>query len=213
MSDFPDDLLRRHARRLAGRPPSAGALIREPARSVETACFLRYCLLLATDRLLMMVRRQVADLWRRADTDALATHGDWALLYQDLLAELGAILANSGADDGQIREHLHSLLTAHRERRPASRAEIIRERLIDGVRPVRALLSALMRLPWAATDQHPVQEALHWLQDLYAHEQRVLPVGTRIFLGRVWQKVLNGPDRERAFCAFEVATLMGMALS
>jgi len=73
MANFPDDLLRRHARRLAGRPPSAGALIQEPARSVETACFLRYCLLLATDRLLMMVRRQVADLWRRAASGALAT--------------------------------------------------------------------------------------------------------------------------------------------
>jgi len=34
MGDFPDDLLRRY-RRLAGRPPSAGALIQEPARSVE----------------------------------------------------------------------------------------------------------------------------------------------------------------------------------
>jgi hypothetical protein len=54
-----------HARRLAGRPPSAGALIQEAACSVETASFLRYCLLLATDQLLMMVRRQVADLWRR----------------------------------------------------------------------------------------------------------------------------------------------------
>jgi hypothetical protein len=57
MGDFPDDLLRRHARRLARRSPSAGALIQEPARSIETACFLRYCPLLATDRLLMMVRR------------------------------------------------------------------------------------------------------------------------------------------------------------
>jgi hypothetical protein len=208
MSDFAEDLLRRHARRLAGRPPSAGALIQEPGRSVETACFLRYCLLLATDRLLMMVRRQAADLWRPAATDALATHSDWALLYQDLLAELGAILANRGADEGQIREQLHSLLAAHRERRPASRAEIIRERLIDGVRPVRALLSALVRLPWQATEQHPVREALRRLHDFYAHEQRHLPVDTRIFLGRVWQKVLNGPDRERAFCAFEVATLL-----
>lgn len=33
---------------------AAGALIQEPARSVETACFLRYSLLLATDRLLVM---------------------------------------------------------------------------------------------------------------------------------------------------------------
>jgi hypothetical protein len=78
MGDFPDDLLRRHARRLAGRPPSAGALIQEPARSIETACFLRYCLLTATDRLLMMVRRQVAHLWRRAAIGATARQGDWA---------------------------------------------------------------------------------------------------------------------------------------
>jgi hypothetical protein len=72
------------------------------------------------------------------------------------------------------------------------------------------LLSALVRLPWAATDQHPVREALRRLQDLYAHEQRDLPVGTQIFLGRVWQQVLNGLDRERAFCAFEVATLLAL---
>ena len=210
MGDFPDDLLRRHARQLAGRPPSAGALIQEPARSVETACFLRYCLLLATDRLLMMVRRQVADLWRRAATGALATHSDWALLYQELLAALSAILAEPAADDAKIRDHLHSLLTEHRARRPASRAELVRGRLIDGVRPVRSLLSALVRLPWAATDNHPVLQALRRLQDLYTHEQRHLPVGTQIFLGRVWQEALAGHDRERAFCAFEVATLLAL---
>jgi hypothetical protein len=109
-------------------------------------------------------------------TDAIATHSDWALLYQELLAELGTILANSGADENEIREHLHSLLAAHRACRPASRAEIVRGRRIDGVRPVRSLLSALVRLPWAATDQHPVREASRRLQDLYAHEQRHLPV-------------------------------------
>jgi hypothetical protein len=38
LGDFPDDLLRRHARRLAGRPPSAGSLIREPARSISDPC-------------------------------------------------------------------------------------------------------------------------------------------------------------------------------
>jgi hypothetical protein len=82
-----------------------------------------------------------------------------------------------------------------------------RERLIDGVRPVRSLLNALVRWPWQATDNHPVLPALRCLQGLYAHEQRHLPTGTRIFLGRVRQEVLENPDRERAFCAFEVATL------
>ena len=210
MGDFPDDLLRRHARRLARRSPSAGALIQEPARSIETACFLRYCLLLATDRLLMMVRRQVADLWRRAAIAATATQGDWALLYQELLAALGAILAEPPTDDAQVREHLHSLLTEHKARRPASRAELIRGRLIDGVRPVRTLLNALVRLPWQATDNHPVLQALRRLQDLYVHEQRQLPVATQIFLGLVWQETLTSSDRERAFCAFEVATLLAL---
>ena len=88
LKDFPDDLLRRHARRLAGRPPSAGALIREPVRTIETACFLRYSLLTATDRLLMMVRRRVADLWRQAATGAEAALGGWATLYQELLGAL-----------------------------------------------------------------------------------------------------------------------------
>ena len=83
--EFPDDLLRRHARRLTSRPPSVGARIREPLRGIETACFLRYGLLIATDRLLLMVRRRVADLWRAASIEADVTLTDWAHLYRELL--------------------------------------------------------------------------------------------------------------------------------
>lgn len=59
-------------------------------------------------------------------------------------------------------------------------------------------------------DDHPVVQALRGLRDLYAHEQRHLPLGTQIFLGRVWQEALSSTDRERAFCAFEVATLLAL---
>src|ERR1700690_808447 len=69
-ADVPDDLLQRYARRLANRPPSIGARIKEPLRTIESAYFLRFCLLIGTDRLLLMVRRRVADLWRHATTDA-----------------------------------------------------------------------------------------------------------------------------------------------
>ena len=210
LSDLPDELLRRHARRLAGRPPSAGALIREPGRSIETVCFLRYCLLTATDRLLLMVRRQVADLWRRAAIVADTARGDWADLYQDLLGALGAIVADPAATDAGIREQLQSLLATHRAHRPATRAHLVRERLIDGVRPVRLLLTAIVRLPWQAADAHPVLAALRRLHDLYVREQRSLPTDTHVFLGRVWQESFAGPDRERAFCAFEVATLLAL---
>jgi TnpA family transposase len=47
------------------------------------------------------------------------------------------------------------------------------------------------------------------LQDLYAHDQRSLPSAVHVFLGRVWREALARPDRERAICAFEVATLLG----
>src|SRR5207253_1429692 len=66
LGTLPDLIVRRYARRLASRPPSAGAKIKEPARTVEVACFLRYCLLTATDQLILMVQRRVADLWRHA---------------------------------------------------------------------------------------------------------------------------------------------------
>jgi hypothetical protein len=72
----------------------------ERSSIAKTNCFLRYCLLTATDRLLMIVRRQVADLWRRAATGATATQSDWALLYQELLAALGAIVADPPAGEG-----------------------------------------------------------------------------------------------------------------
>ena len=58
-----------------------------------------------------------------------------------------------------MREQLQPLLATHRARRPATHVQLVRERLIDGVRPVRSLLSALVWLLWQATDAHPVLAA------------------------------------------------------
>ncbi|MCC5307807.1 hypothetical protein LMO65_14355, partial [Staphylococcus aureus] len=87
LADIPDLILRRYARRLVSRPPSAGAKIKEPARTVEVACFLRYCLLTTTDQLILMVQRRIADLWRQDAADVPATV-NWAAMYKTLLGEL-----------------------------------------------------------------------------------------------------------------------------
>jgi hypothetical protein len=50
LGELNDVLVRRYARRMATRPPSVSARIKEPARTVEVACFLRYCLLTASDQ-------------------------------------------------------------------------------------------------------------------------------------------------------------------
>jgi hypothetical protein len=60
-------------------------MIVEPGRTIEVACFMRYSLQVNTDRLLMMVRRRVADLWRHATKDANRVLIHWADLYRELL--------------------------------------------------------------------------------------------------------------------------------
>ncbi len=74
LADIPDLILRRYARRLVSRPPSAGAKIKEPARTVEVACFLRYCLFTTTDQLILMVQRRIL-LPERARQRALCRTG------------------------------------------------------------------------------------------------------------------------------------------
>jgi TnpA family transposase len=208
--EAPDDLLRRYARRLASRPPSAGRLIREPVRTIEVAYFLRYCSLTCTDRVLLMVRRRVADLWRRATKDANQVLIHWADLYRELLASLGALASDATVADSEIRERLRLLVAAHQQRKPPTRAQLVREHLIEEIRPVRSLLTALVLLPWQAVPGHPVLAALQRLKELYEHGVKELPVSTSIDFGKVWRALLSGADRERAFRAFEVATLLSL---
>ncbi len=91
--DIPDTTLRRYARRLAARPPAKGARITEPTRTIEVACFLRYCLLATTDHLLLMVRRRVAELWRTAGVGIEVAGVGWVDLYRELIGSVDALAA------------------------------------------------------------------------------------------------------------------------
>jgi hypothetical protein len=210
LADIPAAQLRRYAKRLAARPPAAGARIKEPRRTIEVACFLRYCLLLATDHLILMVHRRVADLWRHARAGADASTAHWADLYQQLLADLGRLVADEQITDAQARQRLAELVARNEQRRPPSKSRIARDRMIEAIGPVRGLLSALVNQPWQATGEHPVTEAMRALRDLYARRTRVLPDGINPSLGSVWRDAITGFDRERAFRAFEVGTLLAL---
>jgi hypothetical protein len=187
---------------------AAGRLIVEPRRTIEVACFMRISLLTNTDRLLLMVRRRVADLWRRASKDANRVLIHWADLYRELLASVGALAGDTTVADSDVRERLRSLVAEHQQRKPPTRAQLVRDHLTLEIRSVRSLLSALMILPWEATPGHPVLAAIQLLRALYEHNARELPTTTAIDLGRAWRALLSGADREQAFRAFEVATLL-----
>ena len=210
LADIPDLILRRYARRLVSRPPSAGAKIKEPARTVDVSCFLRYCLFTTTDQLILMVQRRIADLWRQAAADVPATV-NWAAMYKTLLGELVALSAQGAVPDAELRARLEALITETQKRKPPSRASLVSEGLIDGIRPVRSLLVAIAKLPWQATGEHPAIEYLAKLQALYLKGSRKLPVEVVApSLGMIWQVSISSPDRERAFQALEVATLFAL---
>ena len=207
LGGIPDLVLRRYARRLISRPPSAGAKIKEPARTVEVACFLRYCLYTATDQLILMVQRRIADLWRQAAANVPASV-NWAEMYKTLLAELVALNAAGAVPDAELRARLDALIISSQKRKPPSRASLVREGLIDAIRPVRSLLVAIAKLPWLAAGEHCAIDALAQLRDLYARNAKKLPPGAVASgLGAVWRNAICSLDRERAFQAFEVATL------
>ena len=210
LPELPAAQLRRYAKRLASRAPAAGARIKEPGRTIEVACFLRYCLLAATDHLILMVRRRVADLWRYARTGADQSALNWAKLYQELLVDLGRLVVDQQITDAQARQRLAELVATNEQRRPPSKSQIARDRLIEAIRPVRGLLRELVKQPWQAGGEHPVVEAMTALRDLYERQARILPDGIRPYLGSVWRDAITGFDRERAFRALEVGTLLGL---
>ncbi|MEJ8860056.1 Tn3 family transposase, partial [Variovorax robiniae] len=209
LGDLNDVLVRRYARRMAGRPPSVSARIKEPARTLELSCFLRYCLLTATDQIIFMFQRRVADLWRQCAEGVAAL--DWAQQYQQLLQQISDLTADDAVPDAELRASLRNLVAASRAQRPPSRASVIRQRLIDAIAPVRSLLAGVSRLPWQATGGHPVLDALDRLRAAYAGGTRRLPAEVAALrLGPAWREAIADPDRERAFKAMEVATLLAL---
>jgi len=105
LGDLNAALVRRLARRLALRAPSASAKIKEPARAVEVACFLRHCLMTATDQWILMVQRRVVDLWRQSAA-GVPTPVDWGAQYRALLEELARLSADEAVPDAELRTRL-----------------------------------------------------------------------------------------------------------
>jgi len=144
--------------------------------------------------------RRVAELWRTAGTGVEAITSEWATLYQELTREVARLAAAPPADGVILQGELRRVLAEQRSRQPRSRADRIRDRLIEGVRPVRSLLRALVTLPWAGTDGHPVLAALHVLRVGYDADDMTLASTVALSLGVTVDTALHltplGPEPE-----------------
>jgi hypothetical protein len=175
LDSLPNLVVWRYARRLASRPPSVGARIKEPARTVEVAFFLRYCLFNATDQAILMAQRRVSDLWRTVEACITETV-NWADKYKTLPGVLACLPVQGELPDAELRSRIAALVDTGQQRKPPNRASVVRERMIDAIRPVRALLFEITKLPWQADSEHSVTTALAQLPKLYADKRRELPV-------------------------------------
>ena len=210
LGNLSDLIVRRYARQLANRSPDVGARIKGPRRTVEVACFLRYCLFTTTDQAILMIQRRVTDLWRMAREEVPDTI-NWAVLYKKLVTDLTGLAAQGELAEGQLRMRVVELADACQQAKPPNRASLERERLFEGIRPVRSLLAEIGKLPWQADEDSPVLAALKQLLQLYADKARELPVEISApRLGRVWSAVIAGEDRDKAMRALEVATLFSL---
>jgi hypothetical protein len=83
---------------IANSAPFVEARIKEPRRTVEVACLLRYCLFATTDQAILMILRQMADLWLHAGANLTET-ANWAAFYKNFLTNVtsGCKLTQGGA--------------------------------------------------------------------------------------------------------------------
>ena len=158
--------------------------------------------------MVLMVRRRVADIWREAAASVKPLI-DWAVLYRKLFAEVQNLATRIDVPDHAIRGRLFEI-TSRAEYKPPRGAQLVRERLVEEVWPLHALLVQLAKLPWKSEGEHPVVQAMATLGDLYRRCPWFLPAGPPLALGSVWQKMLTSEDRDLAFRALEVATLLGL---
>jgi hypothetical protein len=64
---------------------------------------------------------------------------------------VAALASDTTVADSEVRDRLRSLVAEHMQRKPPTRAQLVRNHLTLEIRPIRPLLSALMVLPWEAT--------------------------------------------------------------
>lgn len=149
---WPDEvneaLVRHYARRCANRPPSVSKRVRPLARKLETSCFMRYALCSTTDQLLSMFRRWLREITNDAKRQVDAVRPDMQKMLYDFVASIEACAADESLDLPSLREKLAELIADIRNRKPPSRASLIRLQLLTKGAQARAMLSKLVELPF-----------------------------------------------------------------
>ena len=208
-TDIAEARLYHYAKAMLRRRPSAVRRLREPRRTIEVACFLRWQLLRVTDTILDLADDRIADLWRGARDRIEATVSLKLAGYQRVMATVIALADNRSVSDQAFRERVRAAVAPFADRSGGNRTAAIRKERSERGAVVRPLLRQLLEVPLDLPAEHPLATALPVLRSVYADERRVLPAGTDNPFPKVWAPLIDGAaSRETALGAYEAATLM-----
>ena len=197
-----------YARAMLRRKPAALRRLREPRRTVELACFLRWQLLQSTDTLLDLADHRIADLWRAARDRVEATASLKLARYRHVITTMIALADDLSISDQNFRERVRAV-AAPFAGELGNRSAAIRQDLSSQSRTVRPLLKQMMDVPLDLPAGHPLAMALPVLRAIYAADGRSLPKDVANPFPKVWSPLIECAARpETALGAFEAATLM-----
>lgn len=198
-----------YAKPMLRRKPVALRRLREPRRSIEVACFLRWQLLRLNDTILDLADHRTADLWRAARDRAQAAELLKLVSYRRVLATVIAFADDPSISDQAFRERVRSAVTPLADEAMGNRSAAIRKELSGQSATIRPLIKQIMSVPLDVPAGHPLATALPTLRAVYSSEARSLPAGAANPFPKVWSALIDSAGTPAAALgAFEAATLM-----
>ena len=208
-ADIAEARLYHYARLMLRRKPAALRRLREPRRTVELACFLRWQLLRSTDTLLDLADHRIVDLWRAAREHVEGAVSLKLASYQRVIAAVIALADDLSVSDQAFRERVRAVAAPFADEPSGNRNAAIRKELSSRSATVRPLLKQMMDVPLDIPAGHPLTAALPVLRAVYTPDGRALPAGTGNPFPKVWAPLIDGAATpEAALRGYEAAALM-----
>lgn len=207
LPSMPVDLVKAYAMRVARLKLTRFNRLQPATREIGLACFLKLSLWRTCDEAVDAWLMRVSELRRQAIARARPRDAaDWEQRYRDLVSQL---LRNSEDASAVPLTDIVAEATGFLHR---TRADRMRQALLDMHSSIRNLLRLVLRLPlqWRQP-RAPLVRAVEIVQLAYQkHAYRLSPTACLTTFLSLWQRVLVDADDERRFHVLEVATLLAL---
>ncbi|WP_282611243.1 Tn3 family transposase [Pelagibius sp. Alg239-R121] len=203
-----------YARPMTRRRPAALTRLKEPRRTIELVCFLRWLQLEVTDSCINLFDHSATDLWRQAQQRARDRQLEQIDRYQRLIPDLRRLADDESITVEELRAKLSALIGPFetpdyvRNHSAVARHELSRFR-----GRLRALMKRAAKLPFEIAESNPLEAALNSIRSVYDKDGRVLLPGTTSPFSNIWDTLILDENPAAAMAAFEAATMLTLKRS